>query len=232
MKKLIITTALIASVAINTPNAYAESSTEENVGFFSGAVTGAAVGGPIGFIIGGVAGALLGEQVEKANELDTTVEKLNQQSVAYQQAKTELSELSQKVKVAHNELQTTNQWLTEGLTLDLLFSTNSDELAPKDEELLSKLATLLTKFPDLKVRLDGFADPRGAQDDNYQLSLSRANKVLAKLTEMGVSKGRILLQAHGENNATTIEPSADNYALERRVSIRFVAEQPSTVAQN
>lgn len=232
MKKSILATTLIATIALSSGQASAAASKEENVGFFSGAVTGAAVGGPIGFFIGGVAGALLGEQVEKANELDVTVAKLNRQSDAYLLVSTQLDSMKRKVSQAEQELHTANQWLTEGLSLDLLFATNSSELSNKDNQVLEKLATLLVKFPELKIRLDGFADPRGPQDANLQLSLDRATAVQHALIERGISEDRVMIVAHGESNSITTHPSPENYAVERKVSIKFLVEQPSTVAQN
>jgi outer membrane protein OmpA-like peptidoglycan-associated protein len=232
MKKALITATLIATFAVNINQAHAAASAEENVGFFSGAVTGAAVGGPIGFIIGGVAGALLGEQVEKANELDATVAKLEQQSNSYQLVENELNSMKNKVSEAKQELQNTSQWLTEGLSLELLFTTNSSEISERDQQVLQKLATLLVKFPQLKIRLDGFADPRGTQDANYLLSLSRAEAVLNKLKELGIPQSRVLLTAHGEANAAKLNPSVESYAAERKVSIKFMLEQDSILAQN
>ena len=232
MKKSLIVSTLIITMALSSAQVSAAASTEESVGFFSGAVTGAAVGGPIGFFVGGVAGVLLGEQVEKANKLDSTVAKLNQQSDAYLLVRNQLDSMKKQVSQAEQELHSANQWLTEGLSLDLLFATNSSTLSDKDNNVLDKLATLLVKFPELKIRLDGFADPRGPQQSNFQLSLDRANAVQNALVDKGVSADRVLVEAHGEKNAVSIQPSPENYAVERKVSIKFLVEQPSTVAQN
>lgn len=232
MKKSILAATLISAITLSSSHVSAAASTEENVGFFSGAVTGAAVGGPIGFFVGGIAGALLGEQVEKANELDETQALLNQQSDAYLLVRNQLDSMKQQVTQAEKDLHSANQWLTEGLSLDLLFSTNSSELSEKDNNVLEKLATLLVKFPELNIRLDGFADPRGPQDSNLQLSLDRATAVQNALIKRGISENRVLIKAHGESNAVAVIPSPENYAVERKVSIKFLVKQPSTLAQN
>ncbi|MBV1911187.1 MAG: sortase-associated OmpA-like protein PdsO [Kangiellaceae bacterium] len=232
MKKAIAMTILTATIASTIPEARAESSTEENVGFLSGAVTGAAVGGPIGFFVGGIVGVLVGEQVEKANKLDQTEQVLIQKEAEFNAVESELAFVKEQVDKAQDEIKTTNQWITEGLKLDLMFTTNSIELSPKDEEIINRLVSLLVQFPEIRIKLDGYADPRGLEQTNLELSLARAEAVKTAVTEQGIDSSRLLIQAHGEQESTNDVSDPDSYAFDRRVSVNFLIEQPSTLAQN
>ena len=81
MKKLTFVATTVLALGLATSNLQAkEASTEENVGFFTGALAGAAIGGPIGFIIGGVSGVLMGEQVHQANQVEGLEMKISQQN--------------------------------------------------------------------------------------------------------------------------------------------------------
>lgn len=232
MKKTIVITTLLATVCLTSNNTYAASSTEENVGFLSGALSGAAVGGPIGFFVGGIAGVLLGEQVQKANQLDATKAQLAKTNEEYSLVQQELVSVKQQVDEAQSELVSTSKWLTEGLSLELLFTTNSAELSTKDQNAIGKLANLLAEYPELKLKLDGFADQRGKQLSNLKLSLARAESVQKALLVHGVDTTRLIIEAHGESTSENTKISPDELALERRVSVNFIIGEDSTVAQN
>lgn len=231
MKKTIAITTLIAVMGLSINNVKA-ASTEEDIGFLSGAVTGAAVGGPVGFFVGGIAGVLLGGQVEKANKLDQVNVELSRKSEEFSNISHELVTIKQQVSKAEKELKTANQWITEGLSLDLLFTTNSTELSEKDQQVINRLADLLLEYPELKIRLDGYADPRGKEQENYQLSFARAEAVQLALAGKGIDIARLITQAYGESQSDETNTSTESYALERRVSINFLIEESTTVAQN
>jgi len=85
-------------------------------------------------------------------------------------------------------------------------------------------------MPDIQVRLDGFADERGAADYNQALSESRVNHIRARLIASGIDAYRISTTAHGESPA--IEQTADSYALERRVSVKLYLSDTPALAAN
>ena len=230
MKKLIIVSSLIAALAINTTAVKAEASTEENVGFVSGALAGAAVGGPIGFFVGAVAGVLTGGQVEKASHLDEVTTELNQSESDRQELEMEVAKLHKSLNQNPSLSSARVDWLTQGLTLNMMFTTNSTDLSDTDRSMIQRLSKVLAEYPELQVKLDGYADPRGSEQDNLQLSLKRTQAVESAFESLGIDSSRLTIQAHGEAQAKI--GSNDGYAMERRVSMNFFTKTHDIVAQN
>ena len=230
MKKLIIVTGIAAIFAAGTVAAADDRSTETRAGFGSGAVIGAIVGGPVGAIIGSATGAVIGQRVHKAKDAERLETELGQArsdmsylKAALDKAAVDLARLNETVK----KQQDTRQ-LVEGLSLDVPFRTDNSDLGPQAEQHLVELARLLTAMPDVQVKLEGFADPRGAPEYNKALSAQRAKSVRTTLENLGVDTGRITLVAHGESYSSSKDGDLDAYAMERRVSISLSAGNEST----
>ena len=236
MKKAIVISTLIAAAIVNSNQAHAEASKEENVGFASGALAGAALGGPVGLIIGAATGAILGEQVEKANDLDEVKQELSDSLNREQNLNQELAMIQENLELeSHAQTQNSginSQWMTEGLTLNVMFTTNSSELSDNDLANIRKLSALMVKFPELSIKLDGYSDPRGTSASNLKLSQYRVNSVKQAFESYGINSDRVLTQAHGEISGTGIEGNMDAYAMARKVSVNFIAQTDGLVAQN
>ena len=232
MKKSLVITSILASLTFTTPYANADTKKEQNVGFFSGAIAGFAVGGPIGFIVGGASGAILGDQVGKANQLDDVQLELAQQKADFDDINQQLASVQKQAFEVETKLSSSAQWMTQGLTLNLMFATNSTDLSTNDEAMINRLAKILKEFPDLNIKLDGYADPRGSETDNMELSKRRADVVRQAFQSQGIDSNRLISKAHGEANQEIDPKDLDAYAMERRVSINFVTKQAATVAQN
>ena len=231
MKKVLVISTLIATSIISAGHVKAEASTEQNVGTASGALVGAAVGGPIGLVFGAVFGSMLGEQVEKANELDDVNANLVAANQREQQLKQEIAMIQENL-----QLETTGateaRWVTEGLTLNLMFTTNSSSLSDADFANISRISSIMSQFPELNIRLDGYTDPRGSKADNMLLSQQRVDAVIAAFESKGISPERLVGIAHGEINGQTTNADLDAFAMARKVSVNFVTEGHTQVAQN
>lgn len=233
MKKLTFVATTILALSLTTSNLHAkEASTEENVGFFTGALAGAAIGGPIGFIIGGVSGVLMGEQVHQANQVEGLEMKISQQNHLNSGLIQELDALQVSIVQTNEMLETKTQFLTHELTLNLMFQSNSSALTDKDFALVDRVSSILTDFPELNIQLDGYADPVGNPEDNLSLSYDRTSNVKEAFESLGIDSSRIQMNSHGETLTSIDIQDTDSYALERRVSINFylgeaVAEQGS-----
>jgi outer membrane protein OmpA-like peptidoglycan-associated protein len=236
MKKSTLITTLVLSMTLTTANVNAKGKTEENVGFFSGAIAGAAVGGPIGFIFGGAIGAFTGNQVSKANQLDQATAELSSEKRLVSEMQEQIERLNSTVETlpSNESSQSSNdvEWITEGLTLNLMFTTNSSKLSANDENMIKRLSSVLNEYPGLNIKLDGYADPRGNEETNMKLSAQRIESVESAFEKYGISANRLNIKAHGESKADQQIIDLDAYAMERRVSIHFYNAEESTVAQN
>ncbi len=229
MKKLTFVATTILALSLTTSNLQAkEASTEENVGFFTGALAGAAIGGPIGFIIGGVSGVLMGDQVHQANQIEGLEMKINQQNHLNSDLTQELDALQASIKQTNEMLDAKTQFLAHELTLNLMFQSNSSELTDKDFALVDRVSSILTDFSELNIQLDGYADPVGNPEDNLSLSYDRASNVKKAFESLGIDPNRIQMDSHGETLATIDIKELDSYALERRVSINFYIDDNVT----
>src|ERR1700722_6855353 len=117
----------------------------------------------------------------------------------------------------------------DGLQGDVLFRTGSAELTPEMANGIQVLAEAVAKSPALKVRVDGYADPRGTADANLKLSEARANAVRDLFLAAGVDEEALEINAYGKS--LSVAADSDGYALERRVRLTLQAQGPAAVAQ-
>ena len=125
----------------------------------------------------------------------------------------ELDELSKKIASAQSA-KGDGAEILDGLQGDVLFRTGSAELTPEMANGIHVLAEAVAKSPALKVRVDGYADPRGTVDTNLKLSEARANAVRDLFLAAGVDEEALEINAYGKSQSVAAD--SDGYALERR----------------
>lgn len=235
MRNKLIITGVVTCLA--AAPALAESSKQEAVGVGGGAVVGALAGGPVGLIIGAAIGAKLGDNYHRK---DVEVASL---SSSLQDSQLRVAELEGDVDSLNSEIDELSAALTEmqvharpellellkaGIEMDLLFRTDEHVLADSTGNRLGHLAGKLATMPDVQVRVDGFADSRGAADYNQALSERRARHVADLLAANGIAESRIEVRAHGESPAA--DENIDSLALERKVSVTLYVDQSPAIA--
>jgi outer membrane protein OmpA-like peptidoglycan-associated protein len=194
-----------------------KSSKPENIGVMSGLVIGAVAGGPIGAIVGAASGAILGERFHRK---DVKNAELSANLAKSEADKTRLmADLSQAM--AHGEQLGQTLDKTRDLEAAFAFRTSDASLSADDVARLQKIGTLAGALPEVKVRVSGFADPRGSENFNNELSQRRASSVAGVLTAAGVPADRIVIEAHGEHTSTSSDGDLEGYAFERRVTVRI-----------
>jgi len=222
---------------------------QEPLGFVSGAVIGAFAAGPIGAVVGAGLGTWLGNRVHRASDakkaesevavLESDKSALQTEKSALLTEKTQLAEtnqalsaklddLSQKIMTAQTAKDDASEVL-DGLQGDVLFRTGSAEITADIAHQIQVLAQAVTKSPELKIRVDGYADPRGTIDTNMKLSQDRANAVRDLLLASGVGEEALEVNAYGKSQSTAEDN--DGYALERRVRLTLKMESGAAVAQ-
>jgi outer membrane protein OmpA-like peptidoglycan-associated protein len=210
---------------------------QEPAGFVAGGVIGALAGGPFGAVFGAGIGTWLGNRVHRAGEAEHASAEVaelmsdkNELIAKNHALGSELDSLTQAVQVAR-EKNPDAAAVLDGLNGTVLFRTGRADIDPLSGEQLASLAKILSKAPGLKIRVDGFADPRGAVPANLKLSQSRAMAVHDILHGAGVSDESIEVNAYGDTQVLAAAGDLDGYALERRVRITLEAIPTASVAQ-
>jgi outer membrane protein OmpA-like peptidoglycan-associated protein len=157
-----------------------------------------------------------GDLAETNRALTARLDQLSHSVEAAQSAKDEVAQV-EAAKVL------------DGLQGDVLFRTGSAEITPEMANGIHVLAEAVAKSPALKVRVDGYADPRGTADANLKLSEARANAVRDLFLAAGVDEEALEVNAYGKSQSVAAD--SDGYALERRVRLTLQAQGQNAVAQ-
>lgn len=218
MKKCLLATSIALASATAVPVVSAgETATDlkQGVVFSSSAILGAAAAGPFGMLLGAIGGAYLGEQIEKADTLEST-------DLILAEQKMQIAALQNQLTRADEKTGELSQLAMDTLEFQVLFHTGADQLTERGQARVAALATFLRKHPELTVRLTGYADPRGTDEYNNVLSDYRARTVQTALHSMGVGEHRIERRAYGADKSTAPRGDYEAYAMERRVEIELV----------
>jgi outer membrane protein OmpA-like peptidoglycan-associated protein len=222
---------------------------QEPAGFIAGAVIGAFAAGPVGAVVGAGLGTWLGNRVHRASEAriaEAQVAKLQSDTQNLQTEKstliaqqTNLLAVNQSLTAKLEDMSHTAETVRstpddasevlDGLQGDVLFRTGSAEITPDIAHQIQVIAQAVAKSPALKVRVDGYADPRGGDEINMKLSQDRANAVRDMLLAAGIDENALEVNAYGKTQSTASD--SDGYALERRVRLTLQIESPAAVAQ-
>jgi outer membrane protein OmpA-like peptidoglycan-associated protein len=221
----------------------------EPVGFVTGGVIGAFAAGPVGAVVGAGLGTWLGNRVHRAGDAtkaEATVAALQTDATEMQAEKSallkdksalietnrtlsaRLDDLTHKVEAARTA-QVDGSEVLDGLQGDVLFRTGSAEITPEIAHQIQVLALAVAKSPALKVRVDGYADPRGTVEANLKLSEDRANAVRDLFLAAGISNEVLEVNAYGKSQSVAADN--DGFALERRVRLTLQAQGGAAVAQ-
>jgi outer membrane protein OmpA-like peptidoglycan-associated protein len=218
------------SVTIRQP-----ASKQENIGVLTGLAVGAAAGGPIGAIVGAAAGAWVGDRYHKqASGRAALAADLDKSDGDRARLARNVTELNGSLAHEQERGEQLDQVLshTDEVQTDVTFRTNDDAIQAQAMSPLLKLGALAAALPDARVRVSGYADPRGSESVNEALSKRRADAVAAVLATAGVSPDRLIVEAHGKSDTTTAEGDLDGYAFDRRVTVRIERAGPEAVARN
>ncbi|HEX9818474.1 MAG TPA: OmpA family protein [Methylomirabilota bacterium] len=112
-------------------------------------------------------------------------------------------------------------------TKSIFFDFNKADLRDEGINELEDVARALKADPNSALELQGFADPRGSDRYNYQLTRERVDAVVRYLVQRhGIDLRRIHAVGMGKvAPAAGEKPTRDMLAKSRRVDIRLVAPQ-------
>ncbi|MDB5047515.1 MAG: rane protein [Fibrobacteres bacterium] len=169
------------------------------IGGLIGRATGnTAAGAIIGAAVGGTAGAAIGHYMDKqAAELQRDLK----------DAKVE--RVGEGIKITFNS--------------GILFDVDSDKLRTEAKTNLKNLATVLNKYDDTEIMVQGHTDNTGSDDHNLKLSQERASSVGHLLMSDGVKSGRITESGLGEQHPVADNGSVSGRQANRRVEVAIWA---------
>jgi outer membrane protein OmpA-like peptidoglycan-associated protein len=159
-----------------------------------------AVGAIIGAVVGGTAGALIGNYMDKqAAEMQKDLEG----------AKVE--RIGEGIKITFDS--------------GILFDVNSSTLKEDARTNISKLSTILKKYSDTNILVEGHTDSDGTDAYNQALSERRAASVSGFAKDQGVAAARFTTVGYGESQPVASNETVDGKAKNRRVDIAIFANE-------
>lgn len=106
----------------------------------------------------------------------------------------------------------------------MLYQSGSSTLTPRAQEVLSKIAQIVSSRPDLEVMVEGYTDnvpiKNNCMDDNWDLSVKRATSVVRALqTQYKVDPNRLIAAGRGQYNTLASNDTEAGRATNRRTRI-------------
>jgi outer membrane protein OmpA-like peptidoglycan-associated protein len=159
-----------------------------------------ALGTIIGAAVGGTAGVLIGKKMDKQAE-----------------------EIKKEVPDAKVER------VGEGIEVEfdskVLFDFNKSDLKDASKKSLNQLVTVLKKYPDTNIEIQGHTDNVGSDAYNETLSSGRANTVMIYLIDRGIASSRLTPKAMGEQFPKYTNDTEEGRSQNRRVEFLITANE-------
>ena len=156
------------------------------------------LGAIIGAVVGGAAGAIIGKDMDKqAEDIKTSI------------PGAKVERVEEGIKVEFNE--------------KILFSFSKSDLSDAAKTNLRNLVTVLNKYPNTNIEVQGHTDSRGTDEYNMGLSVRRATAVADYLKLQGVSASRITTKGFGESAPAYSNDTVEGQAQNRRVEFLITA---------
>jgi outer membrane protein OmpA-like peptidoglycan-associated protein len=196
---LLVTTLGCASMSRTQKGAVIGGSTGAVVGGIIGKQAGnTAVGAIVGAAIGGGAGAYIGNYMDKqAEELERDL------------AGAQIERVGEGIKITFDS--------------GILFDVNKADLQPVAKQNLTNLATILRKYDDTNILIEGHTDADGSDDHNLVLSERRARSVSTALAQQSVPSPRMSVVGYGESQPVADNSTSWGKQANRRVEIAIMA---------
>jgi peptidoglycan-associated lipoprotein len=102
------------------------------------------------------------------------------------------------------------------LLKDIHFDFDKYDIRPRDAEILNGNAALLSKYPTIKVQIEGHCDERGTNEYNLALGERRANNTKKYLISLGISQDRISTISYGEERPSDPGHNEEAWTKNRR----------------
>ena len=103
----------------------------------------------------------------------------------------------------------------------IYFDFNQSLVSPESKPALQAIASMMNKFSELTISIEGHTDNRGDAEYNITLSEARALAILTQLVEeYGIDKSRMSAEGFGESRPIEDNKTTEGRRLNRRVEIK------------
>lgn len=116
--------------------------------------------------------------------------------------------------------------VTVNVADQVLFPSGSDVVQPQGKKVLAKVATVLKKLTDKRIDVEGHTDNlmitgslKNRFPTNWELSASRATKVVRFLADSGVDPARLAAVGMADNRPVASNGSTEGRRKNRRIEI-------------
>ena len=207
--KVLLTGFLIAAIFSAGCKTMNKSQKGAVIGTAGGAAAGAvigkaagntALGAIIGATVGGVTGAVIGRKMDKQAE-----------------------EIKKEVPDA--EVVRVGEGIVIEFKSQILFGFDQSNLTADARTNLDKLVTILQKYPDTDIEVQGHTDSKGTVRYNESLSERRASAVSYYLSGKGIATSRLSTNGFGETTPKYTNTSEEGQAQNRRVEFLISANE-------
>jgi len=124
-----------------------------------------------------------------------------------------------------NTIKNAKKDISELLSLgNIEFQVAKTSLTEQGKQTLDKLATVLSKYPDIDLEIAGHTDSDGSAIFNQKLSQSRVDTVKEHLVIKGIPAQRLTAKGYGESNPLVPNTSNANKQKNRRVELNIQGE--------
>ncbi|MDO6803153.1 OmpA family protein [Wenyingzhuangia sp. 1_MG-2023] len=172
------------------------------IGALIGGKKGAAIGAIGGAAVGGTTGVIIGKKMDKqAEELRNSI------------PGAQVYRVGEGIDVVFDE------------GAGIYFASNGTAINQDTKNTLTKLAEVLTKYPETNLFVTGHTDADGAEAYNLSLSKKRAQSVASYLQTLGVPADRFTVKGEGELLPIADNSTAVGKAKNRRVELAIIANE-------
>lgn len=127
-----------------------------------------------------------------------------------------------EVIVENVEVKTSKEEATEFQFENIYFDTDKSTIRPEAKKVLESLVQYYKDNPDIQIEINANTDAIGAVDYNQKLSQKRGYSAYRFLTDNGVDKAAIVINALGESNELASNESQIGRQLNRRVEFKII----------
>ena len=113
------------------------------------------------------------------------------------------------------------QTTLESLGADISFETASATLTDESKELLDVVASILKKYPAVKLLVEGHTDNQGQAPINLRLSEQRARACTTYLARQGIAEERMQSVGYGDTQPLVPNDSEEARKRNRRVEFKL-----------